>query len=350
MTRTTRRRSPAAYAMIAAGAAALGLTLSLTACGQGNDADTTSSGAGGTTLSRDALSTPEAASGGEAAQPDAPATGTTTDLAAQQMLVKTADMALTVGDIDRAAAQLRSITARNGGVVAAESIHKDDGRTSTTSEMLLRVPADKLDATLDDIARVGTVHSRATSSEDVKAQYVDVESRVASLRRSVERLRTLIDRATTVRDIAAIESELSRREADLEAMEAQFAALKDRVAQSTITVRMSTQPEVFEDSSGGFLGGLRTGWRAFLTSIGYLLTGLGAALPFAVAAGIVLTPLLLWVRRRFGRRHAVRRRARMPRAPHDAPASPDAPSNGSPDAPNGSPDAPNGSPDASPDS
>ncbi len=221
---------------------------------------------------------------------------------AQQMLVKQADVALTVGDVDKAAAQLRDIARSNGGVVTSEAIQHDDGSGETISTMTLSVPADRLDATLEQVTAVGAVLSRVTTSQDVTQQYVDTDSRVATLQRSVERLRALIDKATSVSDIAQIEGQLTQREADLESYEAQLKALQDSVAHSTVTVRMSTQAAVFQDSTGGFVPGLRAGWRALLTSIGVLLTVAGAALPFLLVVLILLLPVGVLLRRRRARR------------------------------------------------
>lgn len=235
----------------------------------------------------------------------------------QQMLVKTAEISLTVDDITKATESVRAIAQRSGGIITNESLSQEQGREPVTSSLTLRVPADRLDKALDELSALGTVHRRASNTEDVTTQYVDVESRVATLRRSVERLRALIDKATDVKDIAAIEGELSQRESDLESMEAQLTALKGSIAQSTIFVTMSTQAEAFQDDSGGFIGGLKAGWRALLVALGFLLTAAGALLPFALVAAIVIAPFALWTRR-----HLARKRASSLATPDAAPPAP----------------------------
>ena len=51
----------------------------------------------------------------------------------------------------------------------------------------------------------------------------------------------------------------------------------------------------------GFLGGLASGWRAFLASMTVALTVIGALVPWLIALSIIGLPLLVWLRRR---RHA----------------------------------------------
>ena len=162
------------------------------------------------------------------------------------------------------------------------------------------MPTAELDATLDRLAELGKVHSRNATTDDVTAQYVDTESRVKTMQASVDRVRALMSQATKLGEIVALEAELSRRQADLEATQSQLAALEDSVAQSPVEVRLSTDEQVLEeaDDSTGFLAGLEAGWTAFTGSVTVLLTALGAVLPFAVVAALVLVPLLVWLRRR----------------------------------------------------
>ena len=171
------------------------------------------------------------------------------------------------------------------------------------STITISVPTADLDATLDQLAKLGKVHSRNASTDDVTAQYVDTEARVKTMQASVDRVRALMSQATKLGDVVALEAELSRRQADLEATQSQLAALKDSVALSPVEVRLSTDEQVLQqaDDSTGFLAGLKAGWGAFTGSVTVLLTALGAVLPFAVVAALVLVPLLVWLRRRVTR-------------------------------------------------
>lgn len=243
---------------------------------------------------------------------------------AARKLARRADVALRVEDLTAAATRLRAIAKAAGGLVVAEEVSSDSERPTTPEGGLrpeeppqswgtitISVPSDKLDTTLDEVAAVGTVLSRRTSTDDVTAQYVDTASRVASMKASVERVRALMTRATRLADIVTLEGELSRRQADLEAMQQQLAVLEDQVALAPVTITLST-PGGRTPSPGdptGFLAGLASGWEAFTTSVRLLLTLVGALLPFAVAGAVIVVPLVMWWRRR----------------PRPAPAAPVAP-------------------------
>jgi hypothetical protein len=248
------------------------------------------------------------APGGFAADGSKPAaaagTGTTTvDLAtATQKLARRANIALTVDDVDVAAAKVRAVAATEKGLVLSESISSEPDHPATGgfSTITISVPTTRLDAALDRVSEIGKVHSRNTSTDDVTTQYVDTASRVETMEASVERVRALMSKATRLADIVSLEAELSRRQADLEAMQTQLAALEGQVATAPIEVRLSTDEKVLEEEEEdtGFLAGLAAGWSAFAGSVTVLLTVLGALLPFAIALALVLVPVVVWLRRR----------------------------------------------------
>ena len=299
--RPTRRLTSAAAAL------AIGMGLvALSGCSSADD----SSDAGAavdtaTTVDEQVKREANSVAGGPVGdQPAKAADGSATVVAvtSDRKLARRADISITVADVDAAAAKVRAIAAAAKGMVVAEAISSepDDPSLGGFSSITISVPTAELDATLDRLAELGKVHSRNATTDDVTAQYVDTESRVKTMQASVDRVRALMSQATKLGEIVALEAELSRRQADLEATQSQLAALKDSVAQSPVEVRLSTDEQVLEeaDDSTGFLAGLEAGWTAFTGSVTVLLTALGAVLPFAALAALVLVPLLAWLRRR----------------------------------------------------
>jgi hypothetical protein len=295
---------PARRLNSAAAALAIGLGLvALAGCSAGSSDDST---AGEPAAAVGSQAEPEAdgarASAADQAAKAVDAPAAVTAVTYDRKLARRADIAITVGDVDAAAAKVRAIAASAKGMVVAEAISSepDDPSLGGFSTITISVPTAELDGTLDRLAELGKVHSRNTSTDDVTAQYVDTESRVKTMQASVDRVRALMTQATKLGDVVALEAELSRRQADLEATQSQLAALKDSVALSPVDVRLSTDEQVLEeaDDGTGFLAGLEAGWTAFTGSVTVLLTLVGAVLPFAAVAALVLVPLLVWLRRR----------------------------------------------------
>jgi membrane protein insertase Oxa1/YidC/SpoIIIJ len=144
------------------------------------------------------------------------------------------------------------------------------------------------------------------STQDVTSQVIDVAARLTTQRASVARIQALLAKATTIGEIVSIESELTQREADLESLEAQQAKLGDLTTLSTIAVTLlgpQAQLVVAKPTHrNGFVAGLDRGWHAFLASMAWLLTVLGAILPFAVGIAVVAWLVRLLARRLQARR------------------------------------------------
>jgi ABC-type Fe3+-hydroxamate transport system substrate-binding protein len=315
--RPSRRRlhpAPTTRRIIAIGACSALTALLLAGCG-GGGASTSSGAVSGAAAARDSAqrnaapgvkSAPGASTRQvEISKPDTQVVGV------GPKLTRSASLDLRVKDIGTAAARVRTIAAGLQAIVLTEQIGKggpgdplplaSSGRPSSSATgfgaLTLSVPADKLDIALDQLAAVGTVLQRTTSSQDVTSQYVDTQSRLKTMSASVERVRALMAQAKDLGQVVALESEVSRREADLEAMQSQLDALRTSVERSTLAVSLST-PGNEPVTVNGFMAGLRSGWDAFTTSASALLRGVGALLPFAVFFALLGAPLWSWWRRR----------------------------------------------------
>ena len=217
----------------------------------------------------------------------------------QAKVARTASVGVTVADVEGAATKLRSIATAMGGLVTTENLVTKvdaEGISIPTSTMVISVPSDRLDSTLEQLKSVGAITSRVISSEDVSVQVADVDSRVKALEGSIGRLNELSKKAGSVSELTQLEAELTSRIGERDSLVAQQRALAGRVAQSPITITLDTPPKV-EELGPGFLGGLAAGWNALVSSSRVLLTILGAVLPFLAVVGLVGTPIVLWRRR-----------------------------------------------------
>jgi len=309
-----RHRRP--VAVIGAGLLAV---LALGACSSAGGSSATSNGAAGSAVapanpevgapnadppdaaSEDAQKLAQgSSSGGAVAGQSSPA-----QVAEGDKLVRTASLQVQVDDVEGSSAQARQIAIAAGGMVVSENssaVPVSSGgvdKQGSRSAMTLSVPADTLDRVLDDLGKLGTTVQRTSAARDVTSQYVDTQSRVTTMKAGLDQLRALVGKATDLNQIVSLETEISRRQADLDALEAQLKTLDKKVAMSTVTVTLVTATNVVvpEEDTSGFLGGLRSGWKAFLGASSGVLTVLGAVLPFAVLLAMVALPVLWWRRR-----------------------------------------------------
>ncbi len=235
------------------------------------------------------------------------------------------EVSVEVEDLSRTARQVRDLAAANGGEVTDESIGLSQTASTGSSDgsydasdqiggvdvqpavtafpgearLVLRVPPEAAEETVDEIGELGTETGRWTSSTSVETTLVDLESRIGTQTKAVEQAQALMDRATTLSDIVMLENEVNTRTADLESLKARQASIEGQSDRATVTavLRTTERNEEVADATG-FLGGLRGGWDALLASVGVLLTVMGALLPFAVVALLIGYPTYRLVRRR----------------------------------------------------
>ncbi|MGW4038297.1 DUF4349 domain-containing protein [Streptomyces sp. NPDC004778] len=222
-------------------------------------------------------------------------------------VIRTATLSVEVKSVPKAAAAARGVAEGAGGLVASENTERLDD-TYETSHLVLRVPQERFQEVLRELAGSGKLLSRTSNAKDVTDQVVDVESRIATQRASVARVRELMDQAERISDVVALEGELSSRQSDLESLLAQQASLKDRTSLATITLDL-TPPDApgddgSKDEDPGFLDALGGGWDAFVTMLRWIAVAFGAAFPFLITVAVAVVVWRVLRKRRAARRAA----------------------------------------------
>ena len=214
-------------------------------------------------------------------------------------IIRNANMSVRVDDVRTSVAGVKAITQQAGGRVSNESVNTTGD--ALYADITVRVPAEALDAVIEQVSALGTVMSVNVFAEDVTAQGADLDARIAALQTSIDRLTQLLATAETTKDLIEIEGELTERQAELDSLTAQREALSELVALSTLSVYLEPSSEAAQWSPPGFLSGLESGWNALRTTLAGLITVAGFALPFLIVGAIVVIPivvLVVWLNRR----------------------------------------------------
>jgi hypothetical protein len=238
-------------------------------------------------------------SGGAAKEPaTGTAAGSTESIRIEPALIRTAQLTVVVDDVAGKAGEAEEAARAAGGTVAGDD--RAGSGADAHATLVLKVPPDRMDAVLDGLGRLGREESRSSSTQDVTGDVADVDSRVATMQASIARVRTILSRAEKIGDVVAVEGELSRRTTELESLQARQRALAGQVNYATITLQLRARPAAAATPAtdrGGFLGGLADGWHAFAATVGWLLAGIGAVLPFLLVA-VPLALAARWAVRR----------------------------------------------------
>ncbi|WP_125100264.1 DUF4349 domain-containing protein [Leucobacter chromiireducens] len=230
----------------------------------------------------------------------------------QRSITRSADLSLNVSDVDATADRVVATADAAGGRVESRSDQGAVGTLPASSTLTIRVPADRLDATLDELSALGEVTTRSVTATDVTTEHVDLTARVAALQQSIERLTKLMADASTTSELLEAESALASRQQELDGLSAQLKWLNAQVDESTIWVSLNS-PSALPGGPTSFWDGVLAGFRSIGAAASGGLVVLGILLPWAAIAGVITAAVLLIVR-------AVRRRGRRERI--EAPAQP----------------------------
>ena len=282
---------------------AAAVLLAAYACGQSTS--TASSGASHASLglSQAPSKSAQTAPGGTGYSPDqvAPAPGQPTTPIQGPQVIRQAQMTISVssGSFDSRLADVRHLVELENGFIAGTDAQvnpetpDDHIRTGVITFM---VPADKFDDTIDSVAKLGTVQNEHISGQDVSAQYVDLQARLANEEAQRNAMLALLQRAQSISDIITIQNQLGQITQQIEELKGQIQYLDHNTSYSTVTVSIvesgaapSTQP----GDSWGFATALGDAAHNFVTTINYMVTGLGAIGPVLLILGLAYA---LWRR------------------------------------------------------
>jgi hypothetical protein len=271
------------------------LALVPAAC-SGSDQDNAASGSADTAAA-DSAQPEEAVSGGGDGEA-VPASEQTVPGVAPKV-IQTASLSLSVakGDYEEAVTDARSLAARLGGFVVSSETTRARANQPLRGSLTIRVPSGRYAQAMAAVSRLGRIESENEGSEDVSAEYVDLQSRARHLEAVERQLLELLDRADTVAAALAVQGQLSQTQLELEQTRGRIRYLDNQTSYATIALQLRERGVVEATGGGwGIVDAWRDGARAFLRVVA------GTFVVVATVAPLLLLTLLGWLGFRFVRR------------------------------------------------
>jgi hypothetical protein len=156
-------------------------------------------------------------------------------------LIKNATLVLEARDVRDASVRLVAAARAARGYVADSKESADElGRRTVTIQV--RLPFERFDQSVQQIAALGKVVEKQVTAKDVTEEFVDSEAKLRNLKRTELRLLEHLNRTARLSDILLVEKELNRVRGEIEQIEGRLRFLTHRVAFSTLTVTLSEAP------------------------------------------------------------------------------------------------------------
>jgi hypothetical protein len=149
------------------------------------------------------------------------------------ILIYKADFHMSVYEVQKSLDGVQALAEKAGGYLS-----RRDDRSIT-----IRVPAGNFQGVVDEITKLGDVLSRNVVSEDVTAEYRDLEVQLENQLAMRDRFQKLLEKAQKVDEALAIEKELGRVAEEIDRIKGRLKLLADLAQYSTITVNFAPRAD-----------------------------------------------------------------------------------------------------------
>jgi hypothetical protein len=167
----------------------------------------------------------------------APAPSVRSALAAQ-MVIRSAELRVRVGDVERAVRTADSLATTYDALVADSRVNQG-ARGTRDARLTIRVPSPRFAEALAALHGLGESQGETVTAQDITKEYADLQTRLAVKEEMSARLRALLsNRIAKLSDVLEVERELSRVVTELEQLKGERQYYDQRVAVSSIVVYM----------------------------------------------------------------------------------------------------------------
>lgn len=189
---------------------------------------------------------------------------------------------------------------RFGGFVQASSISGSDyysaarGRQNLRyASFTVRIPSENFETLTSSLSELGNVPYCNTYSENVSAQYYDVQSRLTAYKTQETRLLEMLEIAETVEDLLAIQQQLTEVQYEIDSLQSTLTNYDRRISYSTVDIEVqeveeyTEQPVIqltyWQKMGRGFVRSLEDVGEFFTDALLWFVSNLPALITWAVA-------------------------------------------------------------------
>ncbi|RLC85741.1 MAG: hypothetical protein DRJ03_10790 [Chloroflexi bacterium] len=161
-----------------------------------------------------------------------------------RLIVKNAELKLTVNDTDVAIDRTTQIAADSAGYIISSRVWYEEwlGENYKHASITIGVPVDQFERAMRRLRNLALrVVDESASGQDVTDEYVDLQSRLGNLEATRDRIREFLDQAQTIEESLRINEELAAIEEQIEEVQGRMNYLFDRAAYSTITIQIDPE-------------------------------------------------------------------------------------------------------------
>ncbi len=226
-----------------------------------------------------------------------------------RVIIYTGSINLRVADVMTAVDEITALAAKYGGFVANTNLSESQSRLQ--GSITIRVAAEQYQTAMNDLQQLGKTLRQETNSQDVTAEYIDLQARKANLEKTEAALQKMLNTdmaQQNLDDVLKVQRELSNVRGEIESLTGQLRYLDNMSSLATITVNLTPKIQPQPDIEVKGWHPSRTAQEAWNTLLNALRT-LGDTAIWGAICGIpalivLIVPLALvrWAYRKWRKR------------------------------------------------
>lgn len=235
----------------------------------------------------------------------------------ERMIIRTADLSMTVTDAEPTLKSITAIVTQAGGYVADSRTWRE--REQVRAHVSVRIPADKLESVLETVKGLAVrVEGENISGKDVTEEFSDLSAQLVNLEATEIELRELLtevrQKTQKAEDVLKVYQELTKVRGEIERIKGRMQYLSNQTALATANIELIPDVLAKPVVEPGWrpLETLKNAGRALVNTlkglVDILIWLIIYLLPVLIVLAIPITLLVLALRR------LTRRRRRRPAA------------------------------------
>ena len=219
----------------------------------------------------------------------------------ERKVIRNAELTLELGAPEEGRRKIETIAESSSGfVVSSEASSRDDG-IQTVITIVMRIPAARFAAALEDIRKLGyRIRREKITGQDVTEEYIDLEARLKAKRAVEAQFLEIMKQAKRVVDALEVQKALGDVRSEIEQIEGRRRFLENQVTLSTFTITLQMPSPLMSTTGSGFFQGLKQafgeGFDAAMEVVLWLIRFALVLIPIVIL--VLLPGALLWRRLR----------------------------------------------------
>jgi len=175
---------------------------------------------------------------------------------AERLVIQNVNLSIVVKDVPQSVKAIQNMAKEMDGYVVSVNVYQTlvrEGIKAPQANMVIRVPAERLDEALERIKQGAVeVQSETRSGEDVTDQYVDLQSRLRAKQAAEAQLLKIMEKAEKTEDVLAVYQQLQQVQSEIEVLKGQIKYYEQSAALSAITVNLLAEETIQPIEIGGW--------------------------------------------------------------------------------------------------